>query len=315
MGPADSRPVIKSKIDFTAANTTLNVIPTVGGKVLANLTDGGMGFLLAGARANVAQKAGRYMFEAKVMQSTDPSWGREKGCRPVLRIGFSTSEASLLADDASAYFDSDGHFVGCRKRQMMKGSYFAKKGCVAAVVLNLDPKSENANTMALYINGEVQGDPQPLPEALHGKPLFPHVVYRNVSVHVNFGPAALKDLPFKCRLIGGAAKSDCEEVATKAPKDGKHEVLFPVAFPDEGTFDWLDDFMAKNPGYVELSDRKIVQWCQASGIYSQGKGGGRSNSNDRPTVSYGIPLLDDMSVRNVIMAITPIMPKTMSSWK
>lgn len=25
------------------------------------------------------------------------------------------------------------------------------------------------------------------------------------------------------------------------------QVLFPIAIPDEGTFDWLDDFLKKNP--------------------------------------------------------------------
>lgn len=34
-------------------------------------------------------------------------------------------------------------------------------------------------------------------------------------------------------------------------QDGKYEVIFPVAVPDEGTFDWLDDFLDKNPKYVE----------------------------------------------------------------
>ena len=35
-------------------------------------------------------------------------------------------------------------------------------------------------------------------------------------------------------------------------QDGKYEVIFPVAVPDEGTFDWLDEFLEKNPEYVEL---------------------------------------------------------------
>ena len=40
------------------------------------------------------------------------------------------------------------------------------------------------------------------------------------------------------------------------PEDGKYEVIFPVAVPDEGTFDWLDDFLEKNPKYVELPGLK-----------------------------------------------------------
>merc|ERR1712147_600025 len=76
--PKDNRSGLKDNIIFEAADTALNVVPTVGGKVLTSLTDGGMAYLLAGARGNVAQKAGRYMFEAKIIQATDPSGGRDK---------------------------------------------------------------------------------------------------------------------------------------------------------------------------------------------------------------------------------------------
>lgn len=38
----------------------------------------------------------------------------------------------------------------------------------------------------------------------------------------------------------------------EACEDGKYEVIFPVGVPDEGTFAWLDDFLKKNPTYVEL---------------------------------------------------------------
>merc|ERR1712232_306138 len=109
---------------------------------------------------------------------------------------------------------------------------------------------------------------------------------------------------------GGAAGSDCSVAAAKTPKDGKYDVLMPVAFPDEGTFDWLDDFLEKNPQDVELSDRKIIQWAQASGLHGRGGGGkdGR-NSNDKPNVNFGMRELDDMSVRRVIAAVAPVMPR------
>merc|ERR1712048_154044 len=84
--------------------------------------------------------------------------------------------------------------------------------------------------------------------------------------------------------------------------------------PDEGTFDWLDDFMAEKPNYFELSDRKIIEWAQKSGIQrpqssiTQAEKGGRS-SNDKPDFCFGIPSLDDCSVRTVIANMTNVVPR------
>jgi len=283
----------------------LNVVPTVGGKVLASITDGGMAYLLAGARANAAVKSGRYMYEAKIVQSGDYS----KGVGTQLRIGVSLGEYGLVMGGnamSCAYFDSDGTFAAEKKRINIKNGAM-KKDQVVAVVLNLESNSPNSNTIALYRDGVAVGDPQPLPEELKGKPLFPHVCFRNATVQVNFGSEPLKALPFKCRLIQGAAASDVSVAATKTPQDGKYEILMPVAFPDEGTFDWLDEYLSKNPKYVELSDRKIVEWARLSGLKSQGKW--NKSSNDKPSVNFGIPELDNMSIRRVVSAVAPVMPR------
>ena len=50
-------------------------------------------------------------------------------------------------------------------------------------------------------------------------------------------------------------------------QETQHEVLFPVGLPDEGMFDWLDMFLAKNPTYTELSDRVILDWAHKSGLW------------------------------------------------
>jgi hypothetical protein len=71
--PEDKRPKTKESISFDAMNTTLNVLPTFGGKVLMSVSEGGMQYLIAGARANVGVKAGRYMFEVKVVEALSPA--------------------------------------------------------------------------------------------------------------------------------------------------------------------------------------------------------------------------------------------------
>jgi len=71
--PLDKRPILKDTVSFNPSDTTLNVIPTVGGRVLMALSDGGMQYLIAGARANIGIKAGRYMYEVKIIEALNPA--------------------------------------------------------------------------------------------------------------------------------------------------------------------------------------------------------------------------------------------------
>jgi len=310
--PADSRATVKQVVSFEPQDCTLNVLPTTGGKVLMSLSDGGMQYLIAGARANVGIMKGRYMFECKVIEAlspTDTSGGRGRVPLPrqLLRLGFSTASGSLILGDDSegVCFDAQGTYTADKKQSNVSQRF--GKDMVIACLLNLDEKSENFNTVSLFKNGERISPPQALPEALKGKALFPHVSYRNVSVQMNFGPHCISALPFKCRMIGSAAQADVSVIPSTASKDGKYEVVFPVAFPDEGSFEWLDMYLQKNPSHVELSDRKIIDWAAKSGLWKP-KGGVKS-SNDKPEFNYGLPSMDDFSVRRVLQTVAPVIPR------
>ncbi|CAJ1397993.1 unnamed protein product [Effrenium voratum] len=125
--------------------------------------------------------------------------------------------------------------------------------------------------------------------------LFPSVTFRNVTLQVNFSPALLRPLPFKCHTWAQAAKAHAEAKPSAEPKDGKYEVVLPVGLPDEGTFDWVDQFLAKNKNYTELSDRAILDWAMKSGLQRSG-GYLRRRSNDSPEMSFGLPLMEDYSI-------------------
>merc|ERR1712048_1456470 len=100
----------------------------------------------------------------------------------------------------------------------------------------------------------------------------------------------------------GAAASDVGKAKVPALTDGKHEVIFPVGFPDEGTFEWLDSFLEKNKQYVELSDRKIIDWAKKSGLHQKGGSQG-SGSNDKPWYNLGVQGLDDFSASKIIKTV------------
>eukprot|EP00439_Symbiodinium_sp_Y106_P076215 s874_g15.t1 len=123
---AASKPFLKAgQCCFLTEDTTVNVLPTVNGKLLMAMGDGGFQYLLAGARASVGAKAGRYLFEVMIAEAKtlyEPQ-SRLPGPKPaqLVRIGVSTAESGLIlgsADSAeSVCFDSTGLFLNGRKRE------------------------------------------------------------------------------------------------------------------------------------------------------------------------------------------------------
>eukprot|EP00746_Dinoflagellata_sp_MGD_P163006 gnl/MRDRNA2_/MRDRNA2_90827_c0_seq1.p1 gnl/MRDRNA2_/MRDRNA2_90827_c0~~gnl/MRDRNA2_/MRDRNA2_90827_c0_seq1.p1 ORF type:complete len:1092 (+),score=347.69 gnl/MRDRNA2_/MRDRNA2_90827_c0_seq1:98-3277(+) len=298
--PADSRPKLKIPVVANDLDATLDCL--VSGNVLTALCADGFQYLVSGTRANVGIKQGRYFFEVRVLESHIPSEvsGRGRGPMPkqFVRIGFSTASSSLFLGDGpdNVCFESEGNYVHDGKRIPCKERFGRED--VVACLLNLDASTPNANTVSFFRNGRRVSFPQPLPEHLVGKALYPHVSFKNASVIVNYSEA-WQELPFKCRTVQDAAEKDTEMTPVTRPKDGKYEAIFPVGLPDEGVFDWVDQYLEKNPSFTELSDRKIMEWCEKSGLRKIPAQGG-SNSNDRPLFSYGLPQVDDLSVRKVI---------------
>eukprot|EP00438_Fugacium_kawagutii_P015723 Skav235346 [mRNA] locus=scaffold520:1265286:1272743:- [translate_table: standard] len=137
--------------------------------------------------------------------------------------------------------------------------------------------------------------------------------FLSATEEVNLGPVARKALPFTCHMLAGAAASD---VVLKAAGKGKKECVFPVGLPEQGDldgwlgmvgyFDWLDQFLEKNPGHVELSDRKLIEWASKSGLGRPKKGG----SNDKPDMTFNNPLLDDGSLKRVLQAVSPALQRS-----
>merc|ERR1711920_256658 len=85
--------------------------------------------------------------------------------------------------------------------------------------------------------------------------------------------------------------------ATEAEAKGKNEVVFPIGLPEQGYFDFVDAFVAANPGYTELSDRKLLDWATKSGVVNaqhQPLG-----TNDKPLLKF----LDDRSVQKSMLLV------------
>jgi len=306
--------VAAESVAVNMADATINVLQTQNSNILMGLTEGGLQYLLASARANVGIKAGRYMFEAKIIESlnpTEPQGGQKQTPMPkqLVRIGLSLAGSSVILGDseASICFDCQGYHVHGKKRSKVAVKF--NRGETVALLVNLDEKNPNSNTISLFRNGQRVSEPQPLPDNFKGKVLYPTVSYKNVTLQLNLGSLPMAPLPFKCRMIGDAAQADVEvsKVTTVAP-GGKCEVLFPIGLPDKGIFDWADNFLEKNPTFTELSDRKVLEWATKSGLWRP-KAHAAKGSNDSPEFGFGVPLMDDLSARRVLDGIVPMLER------
>jgi len=311
--PLAKGPKVKEAAKFYTEDTTMNVMVS-GLNMLMPITDGGLQYLLAGCRSSIGLKSGRYMFEVKVLECMQPvedpaSKARVPQPRTQVKVGVATAEASLFLGDGadSVCFDSEGVFTYDKKSKGLVGEKFST-GDIVTVVVNLDSDSPNVNTISLFKNGKRASKPQELPEALHGKPLFPAITFKNATLFHNFGPDPMAALPFKCNMVNEVLKKDASVKDTPAePKDGKYDVLFPVVMPDEGGFAWLDQFLVDNPQYTEISGRALLNWCEKSGIHRpNGYTALARTSNDVPGMGMGIAALDDLSVRRVLNSVAPI---------
>jgi hypothetical protein len=83
-----------------------------------------------------------------------------------------------------------------------------------------------------------------------------------------------------------------------------------VGIPEEGFFDYCDQFLKTNPTFEELSDRKILDWCEKSGLKrnTQMKDG---NSNDKPAFSFGLPAIDSYTVQKTLRALVPTIKRNL----
>merc|ERR1712194_773403 len=293
---------------FLTQDTTLNLLQSSNGNVLMSLTEGGIQHFIAGARSNVGIKSGRYSFEVKVIQmvNTAEGAGSNTGApKNVIRVGVSTAGSDLILGETeeSICFDAGGNSIFNKTRT--RGSQKIYRDDTVTVLLNLEKGSPNANTISLFKDGVRACQPVPLPEKLQGKTLFPHVSFKGVSLHVNFAAHQVAPLAFKCRTVGDVSKSDAEVVEETPPEKGKYTVLFPTSLPDEGSFQWLDLFLEKNKNYVELSDRKILDWAVKSGLRPSKQQGAKA-SNDKPDATYQVKELDDASMRRAVYMVAPM---------
>lgn len=272
---------VKHDVCLNEADSTPDVFFSSRG-VVSSLSQDGFEHLLSGVRANIGMKAGRYLFEVKVI-------GRVEGADCQLRVGFSAAGSSLFLGDGSAdslCFDNEGSYYAAEphektSRKVEHATERLKPKKTIGMLLN-----HEKNCVSVFLDGVRMGKPRTIPPHLRGKALYPTITFKNITMLVNLGRNGeqLAPLPFKCRCFGDMAEAHHESKAVAMPKDGKREVVIPVGLPDEGLFAFVDRFLEEHPDFEELSARRLLDWCTKSGLK---RIPGDSDSMDRPMFNFG----------------------------
>eukprot|EP00451_Oxyrrhis_marina_P041143 CAMPEP_0204397874 /NCGR_PEP_ID=MMETSP0470-20130426/2414_1 /ASSEMBLY_ACC=CAM_ASM_000385 /TAXON_ID=2969 /ORGANISM="Oxyrrhis marina" /LENGTH=827 /DNA_ID=CAMNT_0051392367 /DNA_START=925 /DNA_END=3409 /DNA_ORIENTATION=- len=300
--PDTSSKTVTGKCYMNPADATVDAVVGENG-VLTGLTAGFFQHTAKGVRANVGVKSGRHYFEVQIIE-----W--LVGSSYKTRIGVSTAEVSLYAlhDERTVGFESDGRFV-CQGSATMpntpgKARPSFTKGDTVGLLLNLQADGESANTVSLFKNGVRATPPMPLPDCIRGKVLFPTVVYKCATVRVNLGPSPLTNLPFTVRMVGAAKESDVSMSSLKT--GGAPEAVVPVGLPNSGVLDWVDAWMTKNTGAVEVSSRSILNWLEVSGLTVRRSGGSAERPifqvSGAPSDHASLGLADGKAQRQLLQA-------------
>jgi hypothetical protein len=113
------------------------------------------------------------------------------------------------------------------------------------------------------------------------------------------------------RAWADASVEDTVASAVVAPADGKYRLVVPVGFPDQGTYDFLDEEFypaeAKTK-FFEVSDRALNEWCALSGVRDKGTKNDRQAlaCRDRPYLHYGIRAIDDGTLRDAVRELAHV---------
>jgi len=279
--PEDKRKRTQHHAAMNTFDTTLNALVSED-TILSTFQQGGLGFLLAGVRANIGVKSGRYYFEAKAVEIR----GKHD-----IRIGFSTLSASLSGGDDKSFLFAlqESTFHNGSAKPCALGKRIAHIGIkdVVGVLLNRVDGSEQNNTVSLFINGIRASEP--LKIEAEGA-LYPHIVFKSCSLAANF-KEVIRPLPFIVRPIADAAAEDVELSTVVA--SGKPEVVFPIGWDVQ---EYVTEFAAKNPTHEVLTTTTLTEW--------QKKSGARNINELSSTVDGGKTIGGLMRNRKYIVALS-----------
>ncbi|CAG0918021.1 unnamed protein product [Notodromas monacha] len=241
----------------------------------------GFGYVWAGARATYGFTKGKIFYEAKLLEHLVISGIEDEPAPHVLRVGWSVDSPNCqLGEDPLSYgYGGTGKSANCGTFADYGVSFSA--GNVIGAYIDLDA---NPITMSFTVDGADQGVAFNINrDDLSEKPLFPHVLSKNVKFEVNFGDRA--DGPYfqhPEQLLGHVS---CAEVALEdrvrgpLPPEKKEdcELLMMVGLPSCGKTTWANKYSSEHPDkkFNVLSTNFLLDRMKVMGLAKKRNYAGR----------------------------------------
>lgn len=259
-------------------DTTINCLVDEEQQIISCVQGEGFNQLIAQARTNYGVKKGRFFWE---MQFFEVQHGFD------FNFGVSLPGAKWVGGEQSIAF---GHYCKVQANgetiaeDKTKSRHVTKEDVIGILLNTLDAKDVgkvNSNTISIFVNGERASEPIPLPEDMVGKVLFPHMSFKNCTIHINFG--SLKKPPtFSVQTFTQAATTELErsklgdDVDKVAPK-----IVCPIG-RQEG---WVEEYVKESKEqFLELTESYFKEWLEQSNLPAV--------KHAQSNKTYGLPCLD-----------------------
>mmetsp|Transcript_4 Transcript_4/g.9 ORF Transcript_4/g.9 Transcript_4/m.9 type:complete len:903 (-) Transcript_4:274-2982(-) len=233
----------------------------------------GAAYMWSGARGTHGVVAPAFtFFEVRITEHLEisdsisqgaPSWA--KGHNHLCRIGWSTAESTLFLGE-----DSEGFGYGGTGKKSVGNKYsdYGEKYTQGDVIgCFLDTKSG----MIIYTkNGRDLGPAFDIPRNLK-KPLFPHVLLKNIVCEVNFGPQPWSPIPDALRLFQPLAELPPQDLSAgpRPPPASQCQVIMMIGLPGCGKTTWVDKFVEENKDITKfdvLGTNAIIDQMKVPGL-------------------------------------------------
>lgn len=263
----DRVPIEEGHVALDSYSCDLNFV--VGEKGLSGRTliKNGMAYMWGGARANKGTKGGKVGYEVKILESRTVDLPESEAPTHAIRIGWSTDKSSMQLGESSHSYGYESTGKLCASSSFVEYGEKFETGDVIGTFLDLESEPK---TLKYTKNGKDLGVAMSMTVNLEEKPLFPHILVRNMAFEVNFGG---NEEPWFELLEGYTLLQNAgEEKITDnsiTPPEGKEncEVIMLVGLPNAGKTSWatkyVDSHLKKKYNVVGMGE--ILERCKLEG--------------------------------------------------
>lgn len=259
-------PIAEGSVGLDQYSSDLHFIVSNNGVSGDSLSKNGFSYLWAGARANKGAKGGKIGYEVKISGFKETNLPETEKPVNAIRIGWSIENSSLQLGESSLSYGFESTGKVCASSSFFDYGTAFGEGDVIGTYLDLESEPK---TLTYTKNGEDLGVAMSLTVNLEEKPLFPHIMIRNVKVECNFGEndETWFPVPEGYNLIQKDTENTVQKSVKPMAEDEKCEVILMVGLPCAGKSLWTRKYCDSNPNkqYNVISLQSLLDRCKLEG--------------------------------------------------